>query len=112
MLVTGLEVNVDSLSHKCYGKRLISEDTYKCIQQLNLTDCQKTARLMLNVKQTIEQKHEMFEEFVNVLDELGPSCNHFVQELKRRKELLKGELCCLCRPMPACAQKVLNYRPS
>ena len=91
-LVTGLEVNVDSLSHKCYGKRLISEDTYKCIQQLNLTDSQKTARLMLNVKQTIEQKQEMFEEFIIVLDELT-CCDHLVQELKRKKALLLKVSC-------------------
>ena len=88
MLVTGLEENVDSLSHKCYGKRLISEDTYKCIQQLNLTDSQKTARLMLNVKQTIEQKQEMFEEFVNVLDELT-CCDHLIEALKKMKEHLQ-----------------------
>ena len=84
-LVTGLEVNVDSLSHKCYGKRLISDDTYKC-------DSKKTAQLMLNVKQTIEQKQEMFEEFIIVLDELT-CCDHLVQELKRKKALLLEVSC-------------------
>ena len=88
MLVTGLEASYLSLSHQCYGKGLISEGTYKSILELNLTNSEKTARLLLNVKQTIEQKQEMFEEFVNVLDELG-ACEHLVEALKKTKERLQ-----------------------
>ena len=92
-LVTGLEASFLSLSHKCFGKGLISEGTYKSILELNLTNSEKTARLLLNVKQTIEQKQEMLEKFVNVLDELGASCEHLVEALKKTKERL--HLCTL-----------------
>ena len=91
-LVTALEANFLSLSHKCFGKRLISDDSYKRILELNLTNSEKTARLLLNVKQTIEQKQEMFEKFVNVLDEFDTSCNHLVETLKKTKEHLQAGL--------------------
>ena len=88
-LVTGLEASFLSLSHKCFGKGLISEDTYKRILELNSINSEKTAQLLLNVKQTIQQRQEMFEEFVNVLDELGASCDHLVEVLKKTKQRLQ-----------------------
>lgn len=88
MLVTGLETSFLSLGDKCFSKGLISEGTYKRILELNSTHHEKTAQILLNVKQTIEQKPEMFETFVNVLDELGDCYNHLVEALKRAKERL------------------------
>ena len=92
MLVTGLIAAVASLSVNCYSKSLISEDTHEDILQLNLSSRDKVARVLLNVEQTIEQKREMFEEFVIVLDELT-CCDHLVQELKRKKALLLEVSC-------------------
>ena len=83
-LVAGLDAVIGSLSVNCYSKSLISEDTHKDILQLNLSSRDKVTRFLLNVKQTIEQKREMFEEFVIVL----ACCDHLVQELKRKKALL------------------------
>ena len=84
MLVAGLEADIVSMSVKCYSKSLISEDTHKDILELNLSNREKATRVLL---QTIKQKQEMFEEFVNMLDELT-CCNHLIKELRRKKELL------------------------
>ena len=105
MLVAGLDAAVASLSVNCYSKSLISEDTHKDILQLNLSSRDKVTRVLLNVKQTIEQKREMFEEFVIMLDELT-CCDHSVQELKRKKALL-FEVSCVVLAEP-CAWSYLR----
>ena len=92
MLVAGLEGVVGSMSVKCYSKSLISEDTHKDILELNLPNREKVTRVLLNVQQTIKQKQEMFEEFVNMLDELT-CCNHLIEELRRKKELFLKVSC-------------------
>ena len=86
-LVAGLESSVSSLSDKCYSKFLISEDTRKAILELNLTNSDKTAKLLLNVKETIKQRPEKYEEFVGVLAET--TCfEHLVEELRKERSHL------------------------
>ena len=92
MLVAGLDAVVTTLNVTCYSKSLISEDTHKDILQLNLSSRDKVTRFLLNVKQTIERKREMFEEFIIALDELT-CCDHLVQELMRKKALLLEVSC-------------------
>ena len=92
MLVAGLEAVIVSMSVNCYSKSLISEDTHKDVLELNLSNCAKATRVLLNVQQTVKQKQEMFEEFVNMLDELT-CCNHLIEELRRKKEFLLKVSC-------------------
>ena len=88
-LVEGLEANVLSLSHKCHSKGLIYDDTYKRILELKvLTNSEKAAQLLLDVKKIIKKKQEMFEKFINVLDELT-CCDHLIEALKKMKEHLQ-----------------------
>ena len=95
-LVEGLEANVLSLSHKCRSKGLIYDDTYKRILELNvLTKSEKTAQLLLDVKQIVKMKPEMFEKFLNVLDELT-CCDPLIEALKKMKEHLQVSHLAIC----------------
>ena len=86
-LVAGLELSVGSLSAKCYSKSLISEDTRKAILELSSTNSDKTAKVLLNVKEIVKQRPELYEKFVEVLVELT-CCDHLVEELRRERALL------------------------
>ena len=86
-LVTGIQSAVTSVSATCYSHYLISEDTHRAVQELNLTNADKAIRVLLNVQQTIQQKAYLFKEFINLLDSLE-SCRHLGEEIVCKMETL------------------------
>lgn len=89
-LVIGLQNTINSVSSSCYSHYLISEDTLKAVLELNLTNADKATKVLLNVKQTIEQKKDMFGKFISILDNFE-SCQHLAEEITGKVEtLLKG----------------------
>lgn len=105
-LVTGLQNTITSLSAACYSQYLISEDTYRAVLELNLTNADKAMKVLLNVKETIEQKVDMFAEFVHVLDNFD-CCTHLAEEIaSKRDALVKGHLLYNYACMHACMHKL------
>lgn len=84
-LVIGLQSTINSVSASCYSRYLISEDTHKAVLELNLTNADKAMKVLLNIKQTIQQKKDMFKEFIDLLYDLE-CCRHLAEEITRKKE--------------------------
>ena len=93
-LVIGLQSTISSVSASCYSHYLISEDTHRAVLELNLTNADKAIKLLLNVKQTIEQRKDMFQEFIAVLDDFE-SCRHLVEGITNKMETLLEGKCIL-----------------
>ena len=98
-LVTGLQAAIGTVSSSCFARSLISEDTYKFVLELNITNAEKTRRVLLNVKQTIQQQEEKFQEFVDILHEVS-GCGHLAKELMMKKggSVLQGVILSLICP--------------
>ena len=72
------------MADKCFSKKLISDETYSVMLELNMTNSVKTRKLLMNVKKTISRNSGAFAEFLEVLDESG--CERLVHNLKERLE--------------------------
>ena len=83
-MVSGLQDSIGSVADKCLSRNLISDETYHGILQLNMTNSDKTRKLLMNVKETISRNSGAFAEFLDVLDESG-----FKQLVKTLKERLE-----------------------
>ena len=67
-LVSELQNAISSVSGACFSQCLISEDTYKAVLELNLTNADKARKVLLNVQQTVAVDKNMFEKFIAVID--------------------------------------------
>ena len=81
-LVTGIKASISTVCDECLSRSLISEDLYESLLQLNASDADKARRVLLNVKQVIALREEKFQEFVEVLREVG-GCVDLAEELNK-----------------------------
>ena len=59
------------MADKCFSRNLISDETYRAITELNITNSDKTRKVLMNVKETISRNSGAYAEFLKVLDESG-----------------------------------------
>ena len=84
-LILGLQDCIGSVADKCFSKKLILDETYYAILELNMTNSVKTRKLLMNIRKTISRNSGAFAEFLEVLDEIS-GCDQLVQDLERRLE--------------------------
>ena len=70
-LISGLQDSIGSVADKCFSRNLISDETYRAITELNITNSDKTRKVLMNVKETISRNSGAYAEFLKVLDESG-----------------------------------------
>ena len=81
-LVIGIKASISTVCDECLSRSLISEELYESLLQLNASDADKARRVLLNVKQVVALHEEKFQEFVEVLREVG-GCGHLAEELNK-----------------------------
>lgn len=69
-LVIALQPCIGSVADHCLSKELMSEETYDAIMECNLTNADKSRRLLKNVRQTISLKPDALDKFGVILNEL------------------------------------------
>ena len=82
--MTGLQSVISPVASACYSKHLITENTYRHVLEANTG---KAERVLLNVKQSIEEEEGKFQDFVEVLRGVS-GCYHLgdylVNELEKK----------------------------
>ncbi len=68
VLMKQLQFSISSIADYCYSKNLISDDTYSEIVELNISNADKTRKLLVDVKQNISSKTKAFKDFCEVLE--------------------------------------------
>ena len=84
-LILGLQDCIGSVADKCFSKKLILDETYYAMLELNMTNSDKTRKLLMNIRKNISRSSGAFAEFLEVLDEIS-GCEQLVHDLKRRLE--------------------------
>ena len=82
-MIPVLQNCIGSVADGCISDRLISDDTYAAMLELNMTNADKTRKLLMNVKQTISMNSEAFMKFLEVLEKVG-ECSQLVDDLKKQ----------------------------
>ncbi len=62
-----LQFSISSIADHCRSKKLISRQTCREIMDLNISNADKTRKLLVDVEQNISSKIEAFEDFCEVL---------------------------------------------
>ena len=78
-----LQFSIDSLAGHCWSKELISEQTYSEVVDLNITNADKTRKVLMNVKSNISLQPDALDKFCDILDHIGGH-DELVERLKNR----------------------------
>lgn len=90
-IVNKIQHSVNTLSDKCLGKAIVTDETSRKILEQNSTCANKARILLNNVKTAVLSKPELFDKFVTILEEdqshedLGELLRTELQDLKNRK---------------------------